>query len=246
NFIYPTPDAVLCRMRGAKLEYSIIKYDGIKIMVFWILGGGRFGSIAARRLRKKEPDADITIVDSDPVVVHRLKEKADTVAEDGISFLSRQLDSNSRPDWIIATIPVHVAFEWICSTLQDHEVLPHPVPKKLFLLLPNSMRGKKGELYVSQADFLCPDNCPEPFDRCFVTGKPRKIEMYRNLEQLKLPGHRSIVIQSHQLAPGVGGYTPNTLLNARKKIAEKEGRVLVSTACRCQGVLQACEIRKKV
>ncbi len=222
------------------------KCGGIKIMVFWILGGGRFGSIAARRLRKKEPDAHIKIVDSDPEVVRRSKEKVDTVAEDGIAFLARQLEGKSRPDWIVATIPVHVAFEWICSTLQGHEVLTLPVPENLFLLLPNSMWGKKGELYVSQADFLCPDNCPEPFDRCFVTGKPRKTEMYRNLEQLKLPGYRSIVIRSHQLAPGVGGYTPSALLNARKEVVEKEGRVLLSTACRCQGVLHACEIREKV
>lgn len=215
-------------------------------MVFWILGGGRFGSIAARRLRKREPDAHITIVDSDPEAFRQSKEQVDTVAEEGIAFLEHHLDGKSRPDWIVATIPVHVAFEWICSTLSDHEVLPLPVPENLFLLLPNSMRGKKGELYVSQADFLCPDNCPEPFDKCFVTGKPRKTEMYRNLEQLKLPEYRSIVIRSHQLAPGVGGYPPSALLSARKEIVEKEGRVLVSTACRCQGVVHACEIRKKV
>ena len=215
-------------------------------MVFWILGGGRFGSIAARRLRKREPDAHITIVDSNPEVFRESKEQTDAVAADGIAFLEHHLEGKKRPDWIVATIPLHVAFEWICSTLSEHEVLPVPVPKNLFLLLPNSMRGKKGELYVSQADFLCPDNCPEPFDKCFVTGKPRKTEMYRNLKQLKLPEYRSIVIRSHQLAPGVGGYSPSALLSARQEIVEKEGRVLVSTACRCQGVVQACEIRKKV
>ncbi|MAF33793.1 MAG: potassium transporter [Desulfobacterales bacterium] len=215
-------------------------------MVFWILGGGKFGSIAARRLRKREPDAHITLVDSDPAVFRESKEQVDTVAEDGIAFLEHHLDDKSRPDWIVSTIPVHVAFEWIRGTLSDHEVLPLPVPENLFLLLPNPMWGKNGELYVSQADFICPDNCPEPFDRCFVTGKPRKTEIYRNLEQLKLPEYRSIVIRSHQLAPGVGGYSPSALLSARKEIAEKEGRVLVGTACRCQGVVHACEIRKKV
>lgn len=73
--------------------------------------------------------------------------------------------------------------------------------------LPNFIEGKNGDIYVSHADFICPDDCPEPDDFCFFTGQERKRNMHDLLKEIDLPGFRPIVVRSHQLAHGVGGCT---------------------------------------
>jgi len=211
-------------------------------MRIWLLGAGRFGLKAMERLRPRFKTAEITLIDQ---LQDRLKPFAEvgirTICADGITFLERNLIDADTPDWIIPMIPRHVAFEWIKSKLRDHgEIVEMPVPETVAHMLPNPIRGKNGELYVSNADFLCPDDCPEPKDFCTYTGKPRPCILHEKLANLQLDGFRSIVVRSHQLSPGLGGYRPTALFGALSEASRTKKTILVSTACSCHGVIHAC------
>jgi hypothetical protein len=94
---------------------------------------------------------------------------------------------------------------------------------------------------VSYADFICPDDCPEP-DVCTITGKRREKPLYELLRSLDV-GFRVHIIRSHQLAPGLGGYTVADLKRAAETLAgHRNGKWLVGTACKCHGILTAFEI----
>ena len=54
-----------------------------------------------------------------------------------------------------------------------------------------------------------------------------------------------MVIRSHQLAPGVGGYKPEALQESLLKISQGKGLVLYSTACLCHGVVHAFKLPDK-
>ena len=218
-------------------------------MVFWIIGAGKFGSRAVYCLHKKDPDARIILVDSDPDTLHEWKGRVDTVLADAIIFLVRHLnkkDDMAVPDWIVPAIPIHIAYEWIRLTLNRRlDITPIPVPEKLAFQLPHPVWGKEGELYVSHATSICPENCAEPPDLCISTGEPRGMDLYKVLERATVVDYKSVVIRSHQLAPGVGGYQVQALLHARTEVSLSEGRVLIGTACSCHGVVHAFRVEKR-
>jgi hypothetical protein len=103
--------------------------------------------------------------------------------------------------------------------------------------LPNFLEGKNGDVYVSHADFICPDACPEPNEFCFFTGQERKRDMYDLLEEIDVCGFHPVVVRSHQLAPGVGGYKPEHLLQALQQVTITRTGILLCKACRCHGVI---------
>ena len=213
---------------------------------FWIIGGGKFGLKAAEAAIKKNSRADITIIDKDSEVCDEAALRGfNCVCMDGIKFLSANLEPDGFPDWIIPVIPVHVAYEWIQIKLaEEYLVAPYVIPEELEASLPNPLRGKEGALYASFADFICPDNCPEPGKICTYTGKSRLGTLHQKLASIRLEGFRSIVIQSRQLSPGVGGYPPEDLYAALQKVKEAKSVCLLSTACRCHGVIHAFKLKK--
>jgi hypothetical protein len=157
---------------------------------------------------------------------------------DGVGYLERNLIGPRYPHWIVPAIPVHVAYEWIRAKLAAAKKLTRiPVPPVLIGKVPHPIKGRVGQLYISIADFKCPDNCPEPVDICSHTGKPRPMILHEFLKSMRLKGFQSIVIRSHQLAPGVGGYKPGQLFEALKEVETARTPVLLSTACRCHGVM---------
>ena len=182
----------------------------------WIIGGGKFGLRAARALAKKHSLTRLTIVEKEKAVCRQLDQLGfEVVCMDGIEFLECNLTGETYPDWIVPAIPLHVAFEWIRTKLtKTRTVQKIPVPQNLVTELPNPITADTGQLYVSIADFECPENCAEPDEICTHTGKPRPMVLHEFLKSIQLKGAKTIVIQSHQLAPGVGGYTPQTLFAA--------------------------------
>jgi len=206
---------------------------------FWIIGGGNFGLKAAGALRKSDPSNKLTIVEQQSVVCRQfIRMGFETVCMDGINYLERNLISPRYPQWIVPAIPLHVAYEWITSKLSAGKKLTRiPVPPELIVKVPNPIKGKTGQLYTSIADFKCPDNCPEPADICSHTGEPRPMILHEFLKSMRLQGFNSIVIRSHQLAPGVGGYKPGQLFEALKEVEAARTPVLLSTACSCHGVM---------
>ncbi len=207
----------------------------------WIIGSGRFGLRAARFICKDTSrKTDVTLVDQD----RQSLEKAGslgctTVAGDGVGFLFKEMTRTRRPDWVVPAVPVHLAWEWCRLTLGIHRLQTCPLPEGIDNCLPHPLRGTDNQIYVSHADFLCPPNCSEPDDRCTMTGQPRKKDMFQVIAELKLAGVVPFVIQSRQLGPGVGGYTPADLYELADRISRHFGQCLVATACRCHGVISS-------
>ncbi|HSM73447.1 MAG TPA: potassium transporter [Desulfobacterales bacterium] len=208
----------------------------------WILGAGRFGRRALSVLSRKYPEAAITVVDRDDDAVGEVPAggRVSVVRADAMAYLVEHLKSGQfAPEWIVPAVPVHVAYEWVIRRLaaEGLRIEPLAVPETVVQRLPNVFRGEAGAIYASNADFLCPDNCPEPEAICTHTGKPRPCNLYEKLAEVAQPPFRAIVVRSLQLAPGVGGYRPQTLFDTLAAVRKTTGPVLLSTACRCHGVL---------
>jgi hypothetical protein len=205
---------------------------------FWILGAGRFGKIAVERIACHFPDASITVVD-----LERSSMAANAavafVEQDGIAWLSDNLDGDSPVDAIVPAIPVHVAAQWVKTKLADaYDISSASIPDAWLSLMPNAMRGKGGQVFVSHADFICPDDCPEPKRICTHTGKPRPTDLYHLLKRFDFQDVQPLVIRSYQLLPGVGMLYPTDMIKALEVVRKTSHRlIMIATACRCHGVV---------
>jgi hypothetical protein len=204
---------------------------------FWVLGAGHFGQIAIERITRKFPGAVITVVDKAPN--QTLDDRYPIIKEEGISWLHNKLGKDPSVDFIIPAIPVHVAAQWIIlCLLDDHEIHPLDVPDSLMSKMPNPIKGASGQIFVSHANFVCPENCPEPEKICTHTGEPRPLDLYSLLENLDLVDILPTVIRSYQLLPGVGGIYPVDMLNALDLARKRSNRpIMIGTACRCHGAV---------
>jgi hypothetical protein len=103
------------------------------------------------------------------------------------------------------------------------------------------MMGKTGDLYTSLADFLCPEDCPEPSQYCTVTRRGREKPLYQILKDLQGPFESRVII-SQPLAVGAGGFPPKMLLAVLEDIKQRKRSAklfLISTASRCHAVTSA-------
>jgi len=207
---------------------------------YLILGAGKFGRLALTRLARQDAAAGFTLVDRDPAALALTPDGPPgwtRVPAEAIAFLVRHGAGDGRWDWIIPMVPVHVAFQWLMAgPLAGSAWQPAAVPETLAGLIPGARRGPQGELYLSRAQHLCPDDCAEP-EVCPVTGEPRDLPLHQELVSLHLAGYEIRVIPSRQLAPGVGGYPPGRLLDLARDMGALKGNVLIATACRCHGVI---------
>ena len=219
-----------------------IRNDHPRVM---ILGAGRFGRLAMERLQRRRPGAGITLVDRErPADLILDPAGGRFIAAEAVAYLSEMQDPAAGTDWIVPAVPVHVVGRWVRGQLsKERRFQPLAVPEALLSRVPNPMRGTNGQLYVSNADFLCPDDCPEPEALCTVTGKPRPRVMYAHLARLVIPGFTPVVVRSRQLAPGVGGFRPADLHDALARVRAAPGPVLLATACKCHGVIEALDGR---
>ncbi|MBW2487820.1 MAG: NAD-binding protein [Deltaproteobacteria bacterium] len=208
---------------------------------FWIIGGGQFGLRAAETLSKTDSSNKLTIVEKQSTVCRQFEQMGfEVVCSDAIQYLERNLKSAHFPQWIVPAIPLHAAFEWIRAKMSAPFTLESiRIPNDIVSELPNPIQGATGQFFISIADFKCPPNCPEPDVICTFTGQPRPMVLHEYLKSLQIEDFTSVVIQSHQLAPGVGGYTPEALFDALDQIRNTQSPVLLSTACSCHGVMNA-------
>lgn len=207
-------------------------------MDIWIMGAGRFGLRAVERLGPMDPTRRLLVVDRDARALCKVQGRAEAVCAEAADFLSGRMGEET-PDWVVPAVPVHLAFLWMCRELAKGgaAVARLPVPEEAEARVPHPMRGEGGCLYMSYADFFCPDNCPEPAGSCTRTGAPRPANLFDVLAGLCVPGTESIAIRSRQLAPGVGGYRPGDLFAALSSAKRAAGKpLIVSTACRCHGL----------
>lgn len=214
---------------------------------FWIIGGGKSGKKAARDLCKANPAENITVVEKKVLTCDQLSKLGFEVhCADGIQYIAQNLHSVDDPDWIVPAAPVHVAYEWIKIKLQvKYNLETLAVPPEINNVLPNPIAGKGGQIYVSNADFICPEHCSEPQDICTYTGTTRPRILYDFLGALRHDSFRPVVVRSRQLAPGVGGFRPLDLFAALAEIESEASPVLLSTACRCHAVMAAFKFSAK-
>jgi TrkA-N domain len=216
----------------------------MKRKVYWILGAGRFGRLAVERLLARREPPRLVVVDQNPDKLLLLTDRpVERVNEDAFGFLRANLEEG--PDWIVPAVPIHVAFVWLAAELAGvGQVAILPVPIAVDAQVPNAWRDGKGGLYTSVATFRCPDNCSEPRDRCTATGLRRSDDLFTLLAGIRVPGSVPLVVRSHQLAAGVGGYRPSALRHLLRDAEAATGSVLVATACRCHGVIHALRFRR--
>jgi hypothetical protein len=207
---------------------------------YLILGAGKFGRLALERLARQDAAASFVLVDRDPAALVATFDGVPgltRVVAEAVAFLVRHLGDDGRWDWIIPMAPVHLAFHWLMAgPLAGSAWQPAAAPEALAGLIPGTRPGPHGELYLSRAQHLCPDDCAEP-EVCPVTGESRDLPLHQELAALHLAGFEIRVIPSQQLAPGVGGYPPWRLLDLARDMGALKDNVLIATACRCHGVI---------
>ena len=206
----------------------------------WIIGLGQFGLHAVHYLSKKNRDTRFVLVDEDETNLMQAKGPNRSLEHsDGVAYLEQHLQTDQQPDWIVPALPIHLAAEWCFVRQNPKRFRPVPLPTKIKTVLPNPMEGYNDDVYVSHADFRCPDECVEPSNMCTVTQKPRKHNMFDLLTEINYPAFQSLVIRTPQLGPGIGGYRPVMLFELLEKVKQAKSNLLVSTACRCHGVVTA-------
>ncbi len=205
-----------------------------------ILGAGRFGRLAAERLTRRFKDADFLVIDERADRLESLAGELGvrTAAADAVAYLAGRDFADEL--WIVPAVPVHAAFQWLMrGTDLSSRATSIPVPESVDPQVPNPYRVPDGTVYASYATFLCPDACSEPEERCTTTGEPRLGNLYDTLSGISVPDFHVSVLRSWQLAPGVGGYTAGQLGQLQRGVLHRQGGHIISTSCRCHGVINA-------
>ena len=83
---------------------------------FWILGAGRFGSLAAKRILQQKKGCKVLVVDCREDALADLRgEPLKPLKQDAVDFLLSH--DGKGNEWIIPAIPQHVAFLYLCQQL---------------------------------------------------------------------------------------------------------------------------------
>jgi len=214
---------------------------------YLILGAGKFGRLALQRLTAQDRQARCLVVDRRSEALAEARAlggaNAEVAEAEAIQFLLARLTQDSPWDWLVPMVPVHVAYAWLrAGPLVREDWEPAIVPKELESLAALAVRGPEGELYLSRARHLCPDDCSEPAV-CPVSGEDREPPLYLQLAEISLPGVATLVVASEPLAPGVGGFAPRRLFELAEAMPQVSDLALVATACRCHGVVHG--LRRK-
>ncbi|MEJ5292846.1 MAG: hypothetical protein WHS82_04530 [Candidatus Methanosuratincola sp.] len=226
-----------------------------------ILGGGKYGTIALKRLQKKSER--IVVVDVDPECQagrhaerilsgsERPQRGSSLVLSDGASFLSRLIDQGDVPDFVVLTIPKNVMAALFISWAESlgMGVLFDPdwmlkaaasFPEKYIVAKDRTF----GVLVASYArDHTCLDGCMQP-EVCPVTGERREKPMLE-LATSSVEGDFVRVFESRLLESDVGGVEGKAILEAYKEFvsrADRGMRLAIGTACRCHAIVNFMRI----
>lgn len=209
----------------------------------WVLGCGQFGRRALEVLRRNKPETGLFVVDPDPAALAAVQPLGvGTWEGDGVEFTVQNLKADTGPEWIIPSLPLHLAYLWLWARLGPRAE-PLRVPAEFAAALPNPRPASEGGFTISYAEFTCPPDCPEPAETCTYTGQPRKGNLFEDLARIPCPGHTVLVLRSHQLVPGLGGYRREELFALERRVLATGGRLVLATACRCHGVLHGLRVK---
>lgn len=217
----------------------------VDLKEIWVIGAGKFGNLAVSRIFRHFPSARIIVVDPLPSDIPVAG--VTRIVADGVAWLDQMLTETASVDLIVPAVPLHLVARWIACRLGEAcETHPMPVENEWLAGMPHPMPGLPGQVFVSHADFFCPDNCPEPADHCTMTGKPRPMDLFELLPQLAPCGIRPVVVRSRQLLAGVGGLLPKDLFDAVEAVrCHGDQPFMIATACRCHGVVDFIRFIRK-
>jgi hypothetical protein len=210
----------------------------------FIIGGGHFGGRAASILCKEMSHDNLFLVECDKESLIRLGDiPVHKIEHDGIDFLVIQYPRFDLRNTVVPAVPVHLAFQWLKAFFMgEYAIHQINTPQIIRERLPHPMDGSEGSVLTSYADFICPDDCPEP-ESCTVTGEKREVPLYRLMGDLKKSGFGVHVLRSHQLAPGVGGYKVGDMSEMAQRITgSRIKKWILGTSCRCHGIVTSFEI----
>ena len=210
----------------------------------FIVGAGHFGSRAARIISEKGNNPQIIVLDVNEKHLSQINGlTVKKIPCDGIHFLVENYDRLNSANTIVPALPLHLAFEWLREYLKGaYHIRKISVPGEVEVYLPHTWTASEGSLLVSYANFVCPEDCPEP-ECCTVTGQRRDSPLHDLLSHLNLTGFQVHVIRSRQLAPGLGGYTMGDLIAVSQRLTgDRQKKWLLATACNCHGIVTAFDI----
>ncbi len=209
----------------------------------WILGGGTFGQRAANTILRHNPSVKLTLVDLHPSL--ELPAAVTVIQEDAVSWLDGHLSPSAKVNKIIPAVPLHLAAEWLMRKAVASKFIAKAVEIENGYLkeLPNLVRMSISQITFSHADFLCPPHCNEP-ELCTYTKKPRPTPLYQLLREHEFHPFICHIIRSRQFAPGVGGFYPQDLWNMFENIISLPNTpLLLATACKCHGIIDAFTLK---
>lgn len=206
----------------------------------WVIGAGNFGKRAIKLLRRGTSSSGFIVVDQE--VIDDQQPDIEFVCADGVEWLAEQPVLDSHITKIIPVIPVHLAAEWLKRklTIDGGLLSSQKIPERLLDQLPHPIRLRHDKIVISYADFICPDNCVEPNNKCSYTKERRPPPLYGVLEAMDCGDFTPIIVRSRQFAPGVGGFYLNDLsdlLTRAKSLPDVP--LLIGTACKCHGALDS-------
>lgn len=203
-----------------------------------VVGFGKFGQPALPKIRRRWPKAGIWIIDRDPGNLTSGPEIAGVrVLQDGAAFLWEHRKRLDPGDWIIPAVPFHLAGDWLRRALVRYRPIRKIQPPRwLGAGLPFSLVQQK-DLYLSLADFKCPENCPAPKGTCFRTGEKRPRTLAAVLADRPIDRGTLRLLHSRQLAPGLGGFRFAELQQLEHWAQSVKSPVYLATICTCHGVV---------
>jgi len=223
-----------------------------------VIGGGRYGTKAVKRLRPLTKSLMVVDLDpncqaareadrisgaGDPLV--KLEDGVTLAVEGGTSFLQKLLGRKLIPDYVIPSVPGNIMAPLFVSLVTEagyHAVEDSAsMEENASRLSPDivfNADARHAVLVTSFAkNFICDPGCMEQ-RVCPVTGEPRETSMFEILSSSIRDGYVKIFLSS-LLDLEVGGIKGGDI---RSALAEFEQKIApgmsfaVGTACRCHGI----------
>ncbi|MHC1564884.1 MAG: hypothetical protein ACXQS6_01000 [Candidatus Syntropharchaeales archaeon] len=231
-----------------------------------VLGGGKFGTIAARFLAAC--GSKIIIVDlRDDCEAHDLvnsvKDPFDQDVElepgevvflacDALDFFERFIKIRI-PFIVVTAITKHFAGIYAEKILKAKHKISSDITciaDGFDGIAEEIDYGVFEEYGIATASYMpfgmvCPEDC-YPGKVCTVTGKPRGRPMYEILEDVMSVLDLAVVLPSYQLGRGVGGVMGEDLIRMRDQFERfDEGNCGIATACLCHGVINTFRVERR-
>ena len=140
-----------------------------------------------------------------------------------------------KPEYVFTTAPLHIAAAIVKEKYglkEWNEGVNYVLAGIPFKIVVSAGRGTVVVSY--NRDGVCKPKCNAP-DTCPVTKIRKPCAMY---ELLRFAAPNGMILESHQLKPGLGALKGEEILELIKNCMGKD-KVIVGTACKCHGVITA-------